>query len=135
MLGTALYAALAASIVFAIVVPLRRLLAPHRPMPDKSELVGLTFVLLVISPLGAVLVTCGFIFLFGIGALILMWIGWLVNIDMLAETKAAFFEYAPSFVQGVNSRQVLIAIYAVSYLALLANGIRMLFQLDHPPRS
>jgi hypothetical protein len=134
MLGTAIYTVLAAALVFGIVFPLRRWLAPQRPIRDKSELVGLTFVLLVISPLQAALVTCGVIFLFGIGSLILLWIGWLINVDMLAETKAAFLEYAPSFVLDVNSRQVLIAIFVVSYLGLLANGIRMLLQLDHSPR-
>ena len=124
---TALGLALALAIVFLVIVSVQRS-APHRHLPDRFELADLTFVLVVVSPLGAALVTCGLIFLFGVFALVLTSIGWLANYDLLAGTKAIFFEYTPSFVQAIRSWQVLIAIYVMSYIALLANGIRVLIQ-------
>jgi hypothetical protein len=138
ILGTALYAALAFAIVFAIIVPLQRLLAPHRPLPGRSDephsdfhhtgavswqdMVGLTFVLLVISPMAAAVATCAVIFLFGVSALILVLIGWLANFDLLSAVNALFREHAPSVVQGAQAWQILFAIFAISYIAFFTNN-------------
>jgi hypothetical protein len=130
---TALCLALALSIVFLVIAPLQRA-GSNRPLPARFELVRLTFVLLVVSPLGAAIVTSGLIFLFGIVALVLVWIGWLVNSDPLVEAKTTFFEYTPPFVQGVRSWQVLIAIYVITFITLLAHGIRVLIHHGRSPR-
>ena len=84
---TALGLALALAIVFLVFVSGDRL-ASHRHLPDGFELADLTFVLLVVSPLGAALVTCGLIFLFGVFALVLTSIGWLANYDLLAGSQS-----------------------------------------------
>jgi hypothetical protein len=121
---TALCLALAVAIVFLVLVPLHR----HRRLPDRIELGNLSSVVLVISPIGAALVTCGLIVLFGAFALILMLIGGVANHDLLAASKASLFEYAPPFVQGMRSWQVLIAIYVICFITLLAHGIRVLLR-------
>ena len=132
LVETAFCLALALAISFLVIVPLQRL-APHRSLPERFELVRLAFVLLlVISPLGAAIVTGGLIFLAVVVALVLVWSGWLINFDLLVEGKAAFFASAPPFVQGIRSWQVLIAIYVITFIALLAQGIRVLIQHSRP---
>jgi len=72
--------------------------------------------------------TCGLMLFFAVVALVVLWMGWLFNSDLLVEAKATFFEYAPPFLQGVRSCQVVITIYVFTCLALLAQGIRVLIQ-------
>jgi hypothetical protein len=124
LVETALCLALAVAIGFLVLVPLHR----HRRLPERIKLGSLSSVVLVISPLGAALVTCGLIVLFGAFALILMLIGGVANHDLVATAKASLFEYAPPFVQGMRSWQVLIAIYVICFITLLAHGIRVLVQ-------
>jgi hypothetical protein len=124
--------ALALAISLTLIVPLQRL-APHRSLPERFESVRLAFVLfLVISPVGAAIVTGGLIFLSVLVALVLVWIGWLINSDLLVEARTAFFASAPFFVQGMRLWQVLIAIYVITFITLLAQGIRVLIQHDRP---
>jgi hypothetical protein len=132
LVETAFCLALALAISLIVIVPLERM-APHRSLPERFESVRLAFVLfLVISPLGAAIVTGVLIFLSVVVALVLVWIGWLINSDLLVEAKAAFFASAPPFVHGIRSWQVLIAIYVITFITLLAQGIRVLIQHDRP---
>ncbi len=128
LVETAFCLALGLAITFLVVVPLQRLV-PHRSWPERFERMPLAFVLLcVISPLGAAIITGGLIFLSVAVALILVWIGWLINSDMLVEAKAAFFASAPPFVEGIRSWQILIAIYVITFITLAAQGIRLLIR-------
>jgi hypothetical protein len=131
LVETTLCLALAVAIVLLVLVPLHR----HRRLPERIKLGSLSSVVLVISPIGAALVTCGLIVLFGVFSLILMLIGGVATHDLLATAKASLFEYAPPFVQGTRSWQVLIAIYVICFITLLAHGMRVLIRHSRPSRS
>jgi hypothetical protein len=124
LVETALCLALALTIAFLVFVPLHR----PRPLPDRLELTNLSFVFLAISPIGAALLTCGLIVLFGAFAAVLRAIGWLASYDLLDGAKATFFQYAPPVFHGARSWQVMIAIYLFCLTTLLARGIRVLLR-------
>jgi hypothetical protein len=125
LVETAFCLALALAISLIVIVPLQRL-APHRSLPERFESLPLAFVLfLVISPVGAVIITGGLIFLSVAVALVLVSIEWLISSDLLVEAKTTFLASAPPFVQGIRSWQVLIAIYVITFITLLVQGIRV----------
>jgi hypothetical protein len=132
LVETAFCLALVLAISLILIVLLQRV-GSQRSLPQKFESVRLAFVLfLVVSPLGAAIITGGLIFLSVAVALVLVWIGWLMNSDLLMEAKTAFFASAPPFVQGIRSWQVLIAIYVITFITLLAQAIRVLIQHGRP---
>jgi hypothetical protein len=131
LVETAHCLALAGAIVLLVLVPLHR----HRRLPARIKLGSLSSAVLVISPIGAALLTCGLIVLFASFALILLLIGGMANHDLLATAKASLFEYAPPFVQEMRSWHVIIAIYVICFITLLAHGIRVLIHHRRPTRS